>query len=298
MQPQAISPLKAWKAAIRLRTLPIPTIQVLTGTTLAFVTTGHLDVLAFLYTWLIAVCITIGANLMNDYYDFERGGDPLHRPGYLKVLPAGYLTKDEVFKAGVYVLGAAVALSIPLAIDSTPWTSLIVLVSAVCAYAYTGGPYPIGYLGLSEIFVFLFYGLVCVVSSYYIQVRQIDASAWLLATQMGLLAILPNAVNNFRDMFEDAEVNKKTLAVRFGKTFARSEIAFCTFVPFLLNFLWIPYGHLAAGLFPWCAFPLAFLFVRSLWKAEPSAVFNRFFALSVLIHFLFGILLTIGWILT
>jgi 1,4-dihydroxy-2-naphthoate octaprenyltransferase len=297
MQQHMTSPIKAWKTVVRLRTLPIPTIQVLTATALAYITTGHLDFLSFLYTWLIAICVTIGTNLMNDFYDFEKGGDPAHRLGYLKVIPAGLLSKNEVFKAGVAAFAIAIALSIPLAASSSPWIIPIVFLSTLCGFAYTGGPYPIGYLGLSELFVFLFYGGVCVLTSYYIQVGRLDPSAWLLAVQMGLLAILPNAVNNFRDMFDDAEVNKKTLAVRFGKTFARSEIAFCTFVPFVLNFAWIAYGHAAAALFPLCAFPLAFLFVKSLWNAEPSAVFNRYFALSVLIHFLFGLLLCIGWVI-
>lgn len=297
MQQQTTS-LRAWKTAVRLRTLPIPTIQVLAATALAYMTTGHLNALGFAYAWLIAVSITIGTNLLNDFYDFERGGDPAHRVGYPKVLRAGHLTKHEVFNAGFGALAVAVILSILVAQMSSPWVIVLVALCAFCGFAYTGGPYPIAYLGLSEVFVFLFYGLVCVLASYWIQVGQLDATAWLLAVQMGLLAILPNAVNNFRDMFDDADVNKKTLAVRFGKIFARCEIAACTFVPFLLNFLWGIYGYMAAALFPLCVFPLAFLFIKSIWMAEPSAIFNKYFALSVLIHFLFGLLLCIGWIFT
>lgn len=291
------SSVRAWKAVIRLRTLPIPTIQVFTATALAYVTTGRLDFIAFLYSWLIAVFITIGTNLINDVYDFKKGGDPAHRLGYLKVIRAGLLTKEEVFRVGMGAFAIAIALSLPLAQQSSYWMTGVVALSALCGFAYTGGPFPIGYLGLSEIFVFLFYGFVCVLCSFYIQVGHLEPTAWLLATQMGLLAILPNAVNNFRDMFDDAEVDKKTLAVRFGKMFARCEIAVCTFLPFVLNFIWSLYGHTAAFLFPLSIFPLAFLFVKSVWNAEPSAIFNRYFALSVLIHFLFGLLLCIGWII-
>ncbi len=289
--------LGAWKTAIRVRTLPIPTIQVIAGSALAYITLGHLNPLMFLYTLLVAVLITIGTNLINDVYDFDKGGDHITHTGRVKVLRAGLLKRTEVFAGGVTTLMAAVILSIPLSIHASPWITPVVALSALCGFLYTGGPFPIAYLGLSEIFVFAFYGGVCVLSTYYIQVGQLADDAWLLAAQMGLLAILPNAINNFRDMVEDAAVNKKTLAVRFGKTFARWEIGICTFLPFVLNFYWVSFDQVGAALFPFILLPLAFLFVKTLWFTEPGAVFNRFFALGIFIHFLFAFLLFVGWVL-
>lgn len=289
--------LNAWKTAIRVRTLPIPTIQVVTASALAYETTGYIDPLMFVYTLLVAVLITIGTNLINDVYDFDRGGDEITHTGHMKVLRAGLLKRNELFAGGIATLIGAVILSVPLSLHASPWIIFVVSLSALCGFAYTGGRYPIAYLGLSEIFVFVFYGGVCILSAFYIQTGHLSAESWLLAAQMGLLAILPNAINNFRDMIEDATVNKKTLAVRFGKIFARWEIAICSFFPFLLNFYWIAFGQIGAVLFPLILLPLAFLFVKTLWVTEPGAVFNRFFALGVLIHFLFGFLLFIGWAL-
>lgn len=288
---------QAWAMAIRPRTLPIPTIQVMTGTGLAYAVNGNIDWMLALYTWLIAACITIGTNLINDVFDFEKGGDPLKRVGHLKVIRAELLSKAEVFTGGMIAFALAIVFAIPLMLEAG-WLMLpIVILSVICGYCYTGGPYPICYLGLSEIFIFVFYGGVCVLSAFYLQTGFVDMPALLTSAQMGMLAVLPNALNNFRDMFEDAQVNKLTLAVRFGRYFARREIALMTFLPLGLNLLWFVLGYPEAALLPLLLIPLAFLFVRSVWKTEPGPIFNRYFTLSVLVHFLFGIMLVLGWLL-
>lgn len=291
------STLQAWVMAIRPRTLPIPTIQVMTGTGLAYVMTGKIDWLLALCTWMIAACITIGTNLINDVFDFEKGGDPLKRVGHVKVIRAGLLSKAEVFTGGMLAFAMAIVFAIPLMMKVSFIMLPIVILSVSCGYCYTGGPYPICYLGLSEIFIFVFYGCVCVVSAFYVQAGFVTVASFLAAAQMGMLAILPNALNNFRDMFEDAQVNKLTLAVRFGRYFARSEIALMTFLPFILNLCWFFLGYPEAALLPLLLIPLAFLFVRSVWTTEPSPIFNRYFGLSVLVHFLFGLMLVVGWML-
>jgi 1,4-dihydroxy-2-naphthoate octaprenyltransferase len=104
-------------------------------------------------------------------------------------------------------------------------------------------------------------------------------------------------LNNFRDIYEDAEISKRTLAVRFGVSFARMEIAVLTIVPFLLNCIWFFLGYFEAALIPVFLIPIAFLFVRSIWKTTPGPLFNRYFALSVFIHFSFGLFLIIGFCL-
>lgn len=287
-------PINPWLMAVRLRTFPIPTIQVLTGLGLAYAVTGQLNLLLALYTWLVALFITIGTNLINDVFDIEKGGDTLKRHGQMKVIRLGLLTRDQVFRAGILFFLAAIVCAIPLAMHAGVTILLIVILSTLIGYAYTGGPFPICYIGLSEIFILVFYGFVCVGSAYYIQTLSFDFKVVLCAVQMGFLAILPNALNNFRDLSEDAVINKRTLAVRFGKTFARKEIAFCTAVPFILNLYWIFYGYYFAAFLPLLLLPLAFLFVRSIWTTEPSPIFNRYFGLSILLHCLFGVLLFIG----
>jgi 1,4-dihydroxy-2-naphthoate polyprenyltransferase len=210
------------------------------------------------------------------------------------VIRAGLLSQKEVKVAGLFAFGIAIFFSFFLAEHSGWIIPAIVMLSAITGYCYTGGPYPICYLGLSEIFVFLFYGGVCVITSYYLQTGQVHIEVILIAMQMGLLAIIPNAINNFRDIYEDAENNKTTLAVRFGRNFARWEIAFLTAAPFLLNIFWLFLGYPLAFLAPYLLLPIAFLFVRSVWTTDPSPQFVRYFGLSVLIQVLFGILIILG----
>lgn len=288
---------QAWMSAIRVRTLPIPTIQVLVGTALAHVYTGTIDWGLFLFTWLVAVFITIGTNLTNDVFDFDKGGDKPNRVGHCKVIRAGLISRTSVLVAGMGAFALALLLAIPLSMHAGWEMFFLVALSAFIGYCYTGGPYPICYLGLSELFILFFYGGVCIGASFYIQAGFISYTALLTALQMGLFAIIPNALNNFRDMYEDAEVNKKTLAVRFGTNFARWEIALLTFIPFLLNGFWLIAGFLETALMSLLLIPMAFLFVRCVWVTTPGPLFNRYFALGVFLHFAFGILLIIGFFL-
>lgn len=290
--------IKAWMMAIRLKSLPIPTIQVLTAITLAYAFTGRLHGILAICTWLVALFVTIGMNLINDVFDHEKGGDTVHRVGPIKVIRAGYLTKSQVLAAGLLAFGLTLVFSVPLIMATNWWIFFIVLLSIACGYCYTAGPYPISYLGLSEVFVFLFYGGVCVISSFFIQTGFFNPAVILLAAQMGMLAILPNALNNFRDVVDDAQAGKITLAVRFGTQFARREILFMTFAPFILNLGWFFLGSIDAALMPLLSLPLAIFFGYGVWTSQPGAILNYYFGLGVLVHFLFGLLLIIGFLLT
>jgi 1,4-dihydroxy-2-naphthoate polyprenyltransferase len=289
--------IKAWATAARLRTLPIPTVQVFTGTALAYSITGNIDWGIFLCTWFVGIFITMAVNLINDVIDFDKGADLPKRVGFLKVISAGIISRKHVLIAGILCLVLTALFGIPLAIHAGWPLYLLVLLSIAMAYCYTGGPYPLSYLGLSELFILIFYGGVCVGASYYVQAGSLSLSAVLCAMQMGLLAILPNALNNFRDMYDDAENQKLTLAVRFGRTFAKWEIAVLTFLPFILGSAWLSLSYLDAAWIPTLLLPMAFLFVRSVWNTAPGPLFNRLFGLSVLLHFLFGLFLAVGFFL-
>lgn len=290
--------IQAWSIAARVRTVPIPTIQVLTGTGLAYAVLGAIDWPLFIYTWLVGVFITMGTNLINDVIDFDNGegSGQTKRVGFLKVISAGIIPRKHVLFAGLVCFVLTILFGIPLAIHAGWGLFVLILLSVVMGYCYTGGPYPISYLGLSELFILLFYGFLCVGAAYYVQIRSLSFSAILCALQMGLLAILPNALNNFRDMYEDAEYGKRTLAVRFGKTFARWELGVLTFLPFIIGLLWIPLGYPNAALIPLVLTPIAFIFVQSIWKTDPGPQFNRFFGLSLIVHFLFGLFLMVGFL--
>ena len=289
--------VQAWATAARLRTLPIPTIQVLTGAALAYSITGAMNLSILFFTWLVAVFITIGTNLINDVIDFDKGENQPKRVGFLKVISAGIISRKNVQLAGLSSFALALFFGMFLGIHAGWGVFLVIILSAICGYCYTGGPYPISYLGLSELFILVFYGGVCVGAAFYLQTGYLSFAAMLCAFQMGLLAILPNALNNFRDIHEDAGNNKFTLAVRFGQAFARWELAILTFLPFFLGIIWLFLGYVEAALIPAFLLPMAFLFIKGLWVTEPSPLFNRFFALSVLLHFLFGVFLVIGFFL-
>jgi 1,4-dihydroxy-2-naphthoate polyprenyltransferase len=278
----------------RLRSLPIPTISVIVGVALAKAFGGCIDWLLACSAWLVAVCVTIGTNMINDALDFKKGGDSLHRFGHRKVIRAGLLPASQVFAGGIVFFVLCFFFGIPLILKGGWILGAILLLSVVTGYCYTGGPYPISYNGLSELFILIFYGGICVTSVFYVQTGYLNTAAFLLSLQIGLLMIIPNATNNFRDMFEDVLVHKNTLAVRFGKSFARWEIAGLMFFPFVLNLCWFALDRPMAALLPLLIFPLAFLFVRYVWITEPGPIFNRFFGLSVLVLFLFGLLLSLG----
>lgn len=297
-EPENISfnKFQAWMTAIRARTIPIPTIQVLTGTALAY-SLGGINWLVLLFTWLIAVLITLGTNLINDVFDFEKGGDQPKRAGHVKMITAGMISKHAMFIAGISFFALAILLSVPLAMYAGWGVFFLVVVSAIIGYCYTGGPYPLSYLGLSEIFILVFYGFICVGAAFYLQRGYATDALLLCAFQMGLLAILPNALNNFRDMHDDEKVNKLTVAVRFGEKFARLEIVILTILPFVLNFYWLSWGYTEAGFLPLLFFPIALYFVHSVWKTPSGPRLNPYFPLSVFIHFGFGLLLCIGFLL-
>ena len=169
---------------------------------------------------------------------------------------------------------------------------LVGLVSLALGYAYTGGPFPLAYLGLGDIFVILFFGVIAVAGTYYLHTNMISMPAVVAGLQIGLLATVLIAVNNLRDAPEDALVNKKTLAVRFGIGFARFEIIFLMSAAILLGVYWWRTGHPRAAILPLLTFPIVRRLVVGVVREPPSPIYNRFLALAALIHLVFGLALS------
>lgn len=287
----SISKIQAWGMASRLRTVPIATIPIITSTALATIFVSHISWKIAFGAWLVATLITVGMNLINDVIDFENGGDPVNRPGQLKMIPAGILSKSSVLTAGLACF--AIACAVPLLLPVGWPICLLTFFCVLCGYCYTGGPFPISYLGLSELFIFIFYGWVCMIVPFYVQTGMVNAPIMLAASQIGLLAIIPNALNNFRDIDTDAAVNKKTLAVRFGRAFAKREIAILAILPFLMNLGWFSLGFDVTGYLPFMALPIAVLFIRGIWsEARPI---TSYFKYSVLVLVLFGLALALSF---
>ena len=187
---------------------------------------------------LAAVFIQIGTNLANDLYDFRKGADTQERLGPTRAVQAGWLSEHEVWIGTWLAFGAAMVAGLYLAWLAGPWLIVVGLASILSGVLYTAGPAPIGYVGLGDAFVFVFFGWVAVVGSCYVQTLSVEPLALLASIPIGALATAILVINNLRDIDTDIKAGKKTLAVRFGPMFARLEYLVLVVGAFLVP-LWL-----------------------------------------------------------
>jgi 1,4-dihydroxy-2-naphthoate polyprenyltransferase len=210
--------VRIWLMAARPRTLPAAVAPVLVGTAAAVQWAGELPRWgAFLAALAGSIFIQIGTNLANDYSDAKRGADSADRLGPVRVTSAGLVTPQRVMTATWIAFAIAVACGIYLTTVAGAVILVIGAFSIAAGVLYTGGPRPYGYAGLGEVFVFLFFGLVAVNGSYYVQVEELDALPLGLSIAVGFLATAILVVNNVRDLETDRRAGKMTLAVRMGR---------------------------------------------------------------------------------
>jgi 1,4-dihydroxy-2-naphthoate polyprenyltransferase len=273
---------RALLLASRPKTLPAAVAPVVLGSALAWRLTGQ-------FSWLLAWCtlgstlaIQIATNYFNDAVDARKGADTAARLGPLRATAAGLLTPRQMLGAGGGMLVLAVLLSLPM-VAARGWPVVAIgVVSLFFTYGYTGGPVPLAYRGLGEIFVLLFFGLVAVAGTVFVQTGHWHGGALLLGAQVGMLSTVLIAINNLRDRVEDSGSNKRTLAVRFGETFARVEIAVLCLGPYLLGGAWHRWGG-GPGIWPWAAASVLGLWVAwRVWVTPPGRIYNKYLALSAL----------------
>lgn len=293
-----INSIQAWLMAARPKSLPLSIIPVLAGTLLALVNGYNIHWIIPLCATFAAMFIQIGTNVINDGLDFSQGKDTKERLGFKRVTQMGLLSFRQVYWGGMACFGLALLLSIPLFMKGGTPLVCVLIASVLAGYSYTGGPYPLSYHGLGEPFVLIFFGWVLTASVYYLQTEVVNAQAIVLGTQCGLLAVGVLAIANFRDIVEDSKTGKKTLAVRFGPTFARLEIVFSFLMPFILNLYWLTQGYRLACVLPFIALPIALNLILKIWKNEPSRLFNQFFGQAALLQMSFLLLLCLGLMLS
>ncbi len=242
---------RVWLSACRPRTLPAAVAPVLVGTTLAW-SDGAWVPLAAAACLGFALLIQIGTNFANDYYDYVKGADTAERIGPRRAVASGWVSPQTMKLAMLVVFAAAFLIGLSL-LPYGGWPLLVIGVSSIlCGIAYTGGPYPLGYNGLGDVFVFVFFGLVAVGATYFVQAGEVGVSALAAGTALGALAANILVVNNYRDVETDAKAGKRTLVVRFGRGFARSQFAGSLAVALLVPFiLW-----LAEDYTPWVLLPV------------------------------------------
>ena len=282
----------AWLIAARPKTLAAAVTPVLVGTALAF----HAAAIhrpSFAYALLGAVFIQIGTNYVNDALDFKKGADTSTRLGPLRVTQAGLLGADAVLRGAYICFFLAALCGFPLILRGGWPIAVIGIASIIAAYAYTGGPYPLAYHGLGELFVMIFFGFAAVCGSFYLQVLRVDRVAWIGGFAVGSLAVVILAINNLRDIDNDRASNKRTLAARFGTTFARTEIVVFALAPFVCVAAIAYLRRSTTLLIPMLALiPAIALLIRV--ARSRGAELNRCLALAGALEWIFGILYAIG----
>ena len=214
-----MSSFTVWLEATRPKTLPAAVAPVLLGTALAYAH-ASVNLVAAIICLAFALLIQIGTNFANDYLDGIRGTDTDARLGPQRAVAAGLITPAVMRRATIAVLGAGFCVGLALIPYGGWWLLAVGVASVACAWLYTGGPYPLAYNGLGDVFVVLFFGLIAVGCTYYVQSLAVSADALLLGLGCGLLVNNILVVNNYRDLEEDVQANKRTLVVKFGRQFA------------------------------------------------------------------------------
>lgn len=285
------SPRQAWFLALRPKTLPLSLSPVLVGTAAAWHDHGPLLAGPLLAAIAAAALIQVGTNLFNDVGDFRHGTDTPDRLGPPRATAQGWLTPRQV-EAGAWLAFALAFLCGLYLAWHGGWPIVAIgLCSLAAGWAYTGGPVPIAYRPLGELFVWIFFGLVAVTGSYYLQALQFSPDALPAAAMLGLHAAAVITVNNYRDLDGDARCGKRTLAVLLGRPQTRRLYAVEMLLPYLLlPLLAPPLGW--AALLPAATLPASWRLVRRFADEPPGPVFNELLAATARLQFLFSLLLS------
>lgn len=283
--------LGAWVLALRPATLPVAVVPVLVGTAAALAAENQFRLPVLVAALVASLLIQIGTNLANDLFDFKTGADTKERLGPVRVTQAGLLSPRQVGVGIVITFALSVLVGLYL-IDVGGWPILLIgLLSIAAGILYTGGPWPLGYNGLGDLFVFLFFGVIAVVGTYYVQVDSVNAFALACSIPVGLLATAILIVNNLRDIETDRAAGKRTMAVRIGPKATRAQYALFVLGAYAVPvILWLT--GLISGYFwlPWLTLPLAIRLARSMLSQTSGPALNGVLKQTAQLHLLFGLL--------
>jgi 1,4-dihydroxy-2-naphthoate octaprenyltransferase len=287
-----VGPLRAWVLACRPATLTAAMAPVLVGTAAAWAA-GAARVGPAVAALFGALMIQIGTNLANDVFDFEKGADTAARLGPPRATQTGLLTPSEVRRGMWLAMALATAAGVYLVVVAGWPVVAIGVASVVSGIAYTGGPYPLGYHGLGDVFVLLFFGLVAVCGTAFVQAGGVPIEAWIGSIPVGAVATAVLVVNNLRDRHTDALAGKRTLVVRWGRGAGLAEYASLLLVAHLapvLAALWLQRPWLSLGA---ATAPLGLLLVRAVARSDGAAL-NPFLGKTARLLLLQSVVLSAG----
>jgi len=291
------SQVAIWVQAARPKTLPAAAAPVLVGAGAA-IAAHHFSGGPALAALLGALLFQIGANLANDVFDHRRGADTAERLGPLRVTQAGLLSPEKVL-GGMWLV---FALSVPVGLYLAHvggWPIVVLgLTAIVSAIAYTGGPFPLGYNGLGDVFVFLYFGLAAVCGTCFVAAGRVTPAAWLAAVPIGFLATDILVVNNLRDIATDTVAGKRTLAVRLGRRGTIAQYTLLLALSYLVPVIMLA-AHLSSAwvLLTWLSLPLAADLLKKVRTLQGRAL-NQVLAHTARLELIYGVLLAAGLVLS
>ena len=300
----AAGSLAAWVMASRPRTLPVSVGPVLVGSAVAF-SIGRFRIGPALAAAAGALLLQIGSNFANDVFDYEKGADPPDRLGPPRATQMGLIEPAALKRGMVLVFGFAGMIGAYLAAVAGPLVVAIGVVSIAAAIAYTGGPWPLGYHGLGDVAVFIFFGPVAVVGTTFVSMHAapgggletLPSLAWIVSIPVGSLATAILVVNNLRDIETDRRAGKRTLAVRTGRRGARLEWVALVAGAYLVTFVaWLGWDASVWVLLPWATLPMAISIGRRVLAETSGPALNGALAATARLGVFFSALLALGLI--
>jgi 1,4-dihydroxy-2-naphthoate octaprenyltransferase len=286
--------LAAWVLAVRPRTLPVSLAPVLVGTAVAH-QLGGAKLGPALAAAFGSLLLQIGSNFANDVFDFEKGADTAARIGPPRATQLGLLSPRALKRGMALVFGLAIVIGLYLAAVAGPAIIAIGLVSIAAAIAYTGGPWPLGYHGLGDLAVFVFFGVVAVTGTCFVQLGHVPPLAVVASIPVGTLATAILVVNNLRDVDTDLTAGKRTLAVRLGRGGARAEWSLLVGSAYVVAGVpWLVFGTTPWVLLPWLTAPLAVSLGRVIHTEQAGPPLNEALAGTAKLCLFFSLLFAAG----
>ncbi|MGD9042154.1 MAG: 1,4-dihydroxy-2-naphthoate polyprenyltransferase [Desulfobacterales bacterium] len=289
--------ISAWLIAARPRTLPAAIAPVVLGSAIAMADKN--------FGWLpagaalsVALLLQIGVNLANDYFDYRKGIDTQDRLGPVRVTQSGLIPANQVKAGMLLTLGLSLIPGIYLITVGGLPVFIIGLACICAALAYSGGPFPLASHGLGDLFVFIFFGLVAVCGTYYVQALHLTPLVWLMGVIEGLLITAILVVNNLRDIQSDRQTGKRTLAVIIGDRRSRIEYVLLLAIAYTIPvILWLGGWMSAWVLLPFLSLPMALPLMHLMWKSPVGPGLNQALAKTAKLTLIYSLLLSLGLIL-